>query len=137
MLEYETANPGQDFDEKEDAVYDPKIHGKERPSPIVHVQSNPSQMAQGSERPPTSTTGTTLGGGGQMRQVDGAADDIGEAGTASRTRSRSIGAMSWIHPLSGPQPVPPPQKTTEDLSYEAGPDVESGAAHELGTAGRA
>ena len=38
MLEYETANPGQDFDEHEKAQFDPEKHTS-RPPPIVDVRS--------------------------------------------------------------------------------------------------
>ena len=37
MLEYETANPGQDFDEHEKENFDPEKHTS-RPPPVVSVQ---------------------------------------------------------------------------------------------------
>lgn len=39
MLEYETANPGQDFDEHEKENFDPEKHTI-RPPPVVNIQSS-------------------------------------------------------------------------------------------------
>lgn len=44
MLEYETANPGQDFDELEKQRFDPEKHST-RPPPVVAIQST-STLAQ-------------------------------------------------------------------------------------------
>lgn len=39
MLEYETANPGADFDEHEQSHFDPNIHGS-RPPTIISLQQS-------------------------------------------------------------------------------------------------
>ena len=44
LLEYETANPGQDFDEHERAQFDPEKHTS-RPPPVVEVRSITSDLS--------------------------------------------------------------------------------------------
>lgn len=49
MLEYETANPGQDFDEHEKEAFDPEKHTS-RPPPVVNIhpgQSSDDTLAMG------------------------------------------------------------------------------------------
>ena len=48
MLEYETANPGQDFDEHEKEHFDPEKHTT-RPPPVVNLQLSSDTLAQDKE----------------------------------------------------------------------------------------
>ena len=53
MLEYETANPGQDFDEKEDAAADPNkdVRDVQRPTPMAAPASNSGNGGHHSREP--------------------------------------------------------------------------------------
>ena len=127
MLEYETANPGQDFDEKESAAFDPE-RDLSRPSPVV-------QIATGTEPIPSSH-----GDLAQMRggSIEAKAEYQREPTPTTASGSRGSGSRkAW---LTGPAAMKEgkrevgysPQaeadrKAEADLSYQAGPDVESGS----------
>ena len=121
MLEYETANPGQDFDEKESAAFDPE-RDTSRPSPVV-------QIATGNEPIPSSH--------GDLAHMRGSVvEATAEYPPASSGSRGSTSHKPW---LTGPSAMKEgkreagyspqteaEQKAEADLSYQAGPVVESG-----------
>ena len=95
MLEYETANPGQDFDEKEDAAADPNkdVRDVQRPTPMAAPAPNGGGGGGGHSRDPSGehsrrqsrgqsgdyNRGHSSGGGGQ-RYSQGPNAEAGKAG---------------------------------------------------------
>ena len=143
MLEYETANPGQDFDEKEDAAFDPE-KDVSRPSPMVQVAATSSDQ-------PVPSSHSNLA---QMKSESAATGGVGSGGTGgtpaaaatahgvdheSPIPSGSQGGERKKTWLVGPQAMKEGErevgyspyeeakrKAEADLSYQAGPEVEAG-----------
>ncbi|KAL9124845.1 MAG: hypothetical protein Q9217_005878 [Psora testacea] len=128
VLEYETANPGQDFDEKEHQAFNPD-YDNSRPNPTVNlVSSDEPNHTQPEASAPMNSEVTaeynvtaTSGSQGQ-----GSAGD--QAGvTALKGKRKEPGYSPHTDAI---------QKTTKNLSYNAGPGIESGSP-EPRTAGHA
>ncbi|KAL8766277.1 MAG: hypothetical protein Q9209_006909 [Squamulea sp. 1 TL-2023] len=111
ILEYETANPGQDFDDREQEFFDPT---KSTDRPIVNLTSDGSAIVEeGSSRP------------------DSGLPDISSPGPAfeqpppveSRTRSKGgkAGALVEQH-----DDIADDEASGSGSRYQKGPDAESG-----------
>ena len=142
MLEYETANPGQDFDEKEDAAFDPE-KDVSRPSPVVQI------AATSTDQPIPSSHSNLV----QIKSGSSVSGGIGSGGTAGApaTVAAHMDYESQIPPgsqgserkktwLVGPQAMKEgkreagysphgeaKKKAEADLSYQAAPEIEAGA----------
>ena len=126
MLEYETANPGQDFDENETKIFDPE---RDVDRPMVNFvapgNSNTSPAAQ--SRP---ITGETLGSGYRREEIpleQVKSDASGQQTPASATKASPRGSS----------PMPAIIKESEDLAAAGnGDDIVHGGAHYSETAKR-
>lgn len=115
MLEYETANPGADFDELEEKHFDPEIHGS-RPPTIISIQSGNHQNRN--EAP------TVTGAAADPRDPDGVTASPGNQ-TVGKPRHRGLSAL-----ITGRKEAGVSRKETEDLTdvYDAAPGAETGNA---------
>lgn len=123
MLEYETANPGADFDEHEKEHFDPNIHGS-RPPTIVNLQPSDHQDPEkhGAAR-------TVTGAEADHYDPDGVKVSPGNH-AARKGRHRRISALKGERKEPGFSPAEASQKETEDLTdvYDAAPGAELGNA---------
>ena len=124
MLEYETANPGADFDEHEKEHFNPRIHTS-RPPTTVNLQPSSSQQQQtpGAARPIT-------GPEADHYDPDGVKANPGNH-TAGKGRHRMMSALKGGRKEAGFSPAAEAeaaQKETEDLTdvYDAAPGAETG-----------
>ena len=126
MLEYETANPGQDFDENETKIFDPE---RDVDRPIVNLvapsNSNTSPIAQ--SRP---ISGDTLGG---YRR-----EEIPLEQLTSDTSAQQTPPSATKTTPRGSSPMPAITKESEDLATAAGTgdDIVHGGKHYSDTAKR-
>lgn len=113
MLEYETANPGQDFDEREHEFFDPST---DTSRPIVNLVSDGSAYVdEGNSRPDSGFP--DINNPGPELQQPPAADSrnrqpLGSAMTGGRDDSHNG------HDEASASPLP----------YDKGPDAEAGKA---------
>lgn len=118
MLEYETANPGADFDEHEKEHFDPEIHGS-RPPTTVNLQPS-DQQTHGAAR-------TVTGAEADHYDPDGVKASPGNH-TAGQGRHRRMSALKGGRKEPGFSPAEVSRKETEDLTdvYDAAPGAELG-----------
>ena len=125
MLEYETANPGQDFDEHETKIFDPE---RDVDRPMVNFvapgNSNTSPSAQ--SRP---ITGDTLGG---YRREEIPLEQIKSEVSGQQTPASATKASR-----RGSSLMPAITKESEDLAATGnGDDTVHGGAHHSETANK-
>ena len=125
MLEYETANPGQDFDENETKIFDPE-RDVDRPMVNFVAPENLNTSPAAQSRP---ITGDTLGSYRReeipLEQVK--SDASGQQTPASATKASGRGSS----------PMPAITKESEDLAAAGnGDDIVHGGAHHSETAKR-
>lgn len=125
MLEYETANPGQDFDENETKIFDPE---RDVDRPMVNFvapgNSNTSPAAQ--SRP---ITGDTLGG---YRREEIPLEQVKSDASRQQTPASATKASP-----GGSSSMPAITKESEDLAATGnGDDIVHGGAHHSETAKR-
>ena len=125
MLEYETANPGQDFDENETKIFDPE-RDVDRPMVNLVAPGNPNTSPAAQSRP---ISGDTLGGYRReeipLEQIksDTTEQQTPPAGTKASPRGSSL--------------MPAITKESEDLAAAGnGDDIVHGGAHYSETAKR-
>ncbi|CAD6593082.1 MAG: hypothetical protein ASARMPREDX12_006692 [Alectoria sarmentosa] len=123
MLEYETANPGADFDEHEKEHFDPEIHGS-RPPTIVNLQPSDQQNLE-----KHGETRTITGAEADHYDPDAMKASPGNH-TAGKGRHRRMSALKGGRKDPGFSPAEASQKETEDLTdvYDAAPGAELGKA---------
>ena len=122
MLEYETANPGQDFDEHEKKHFDPEKHTS-RPPPVVSIE-------------PTGAPTDRTGDHGHVKEISGQEyyDPDGtkafpDSPTAGKGRHTKISAMKGNRTNAGFSPSHAvSQEPTMGVSdvYDAAPGAETG-----------
>lgn len=119
MLEYETANPGADFDEHEKENFDPDIHGS-RPPTTVNLQPSNDRQNHGEAR-------TVTGAEADHYDPDGLKASPGNH-TAGQGRHRRMSALKGGRKEPGFSPAEATQKETENLTdvYDAAPGAEKG-----------
>ena len=125
MLEYETANPGQDFDENETKIFDPE-RNVDRPMVNFVTPGNSDTSPAAQSRP---ITGDTLGGYRReeipLEQVK--SDASGQQTPASATKTSPRGSST----------MPAITKESEDLAAAGnGDDIVHGGTHHSETAKR-
>ena len=125
MLEYETANPGQDFDEHETKIFDPE-RDVDRPMVNFVAPGNPNTSPSAQSRP---ITGDTLGGYRReeipLEQLKSEASGQQTPASANKTSRRGSSLMPAI------------TKESEDLATAGnGDDIVHGGAHHSDTANR-
>ena len=109
-LDYETANPGQDFDENETKLFDPEKGSTDRPmvtlvnpTNLGSLVSAPESSRRGNSRP---ISGDTLGG---LRRKDSAAgiepDDITAPGSREGSNFKPRRGSSPLSPLEMHTPI--------------------------------
>ncbi|MCJ1456482.1 hypothetical protein MMC28_006843 [Mycoblastus sanguinarius] len=128
MLEYETANPGQDFDELEKERFDPEIDTT-RPDPINMAASHTLALEKHGE-PQTVPNGTEAA---DFYDPDGAKANL-HAHTAGRGRHAKMSGMRGGRKEAGFSPrKEASQKTPQGLSHGSAsePDTELGYAHSI------
>lgn len=123
MLEYETANPGQDFDGHEKEHFDPEKHAV-RPPPVVSLQSSDEALQQ------------KLGEAGHVKEVSGQEyydPDRKKAHPDSsvdgKGRHKKMSAMKGGRQEAGYSPgQAESQKPAQGVSdiYDAAPGAETG-----------
>ncbi|KAL9102035.1 MAG: hypothetical protein Q9163_002768 [Psora crenata] len=119
MLEYETANPGQDFDEKEHEAFDPD-RDTSRPNPIVNITA-PDEVGHANQSDPLWSSSDAVA-------ALSLPATSGNRGNGSARGHTGLSAAKGKSKEAGSAPHPEAiQKTTEDLSYNAGPVIESGS----------
>ena len=128
MLEYETANPGADFDEHEKEHFNPNIHGS-RPPTIVNLQPPIDQQQQQNPGAARTITGPEA----DHYDPDGVKASPGNH-TAGKGRHRMMSALKGGRKETGFSPAveaeaeaEAAQKETEDLTdvYDAAPGAET------------
>ena len=118
MLEYETANPGADFDELEKQHFNPEIHTS-RPPTIIALPSSAQPDVQkdgeaSAEADPSDSNGIVTG--------------PGTHGTG-KGRQRRMSVLKGGRREAGFSPAEAARKGTEDLTtdvYDAAPGAERG-----------
>ena len=118
MLEYETANPGQDLDDKEAQVFDPEV-STERPNVALH-QTEYVARPDGKVEPMAARNSREEKGNstqGQGRPHSNSASRVQPERSPRRSRDYTYpttdGAATYL------------PRTSRD-TYRRGPDVESG-----------
>ena len=125
MLEYETANPGQDFDENETKIFDPE-RDIDRPMVNLVAPSNPNTSPVAQSRP---ISGDTLGG---YRREEIPLEQITSAASQQQTPASATKATP-----KGSSPMPTITKESEDLAAAGNADdIVHGGAHYSDTAKR-
>ncbi|KAL8853392.1 MAG: hypothetical protein Q9221_001709 [Calogaya cf. arnoldii] len=119
ILEYETANPGQDFDEREQDFFDPS---KGTTRPIVNLAPNGSAFVEDANSRPGSGLPDVNSPGPEFEQPPPPELRGGQPPTGTMTGGRAGTALDQHDGnveggSSGPE-----------LRYQRGPDVESGKA---------
>ena len=126
MLEYETANPGQDFDENETKIFDPE-RDVDRPMVNLVAPGAPNTSPAAQSRP---ITGDTLGGVYRREEIpleQVKSDASGQQTPVSATRASPRGSSH----------MPAITKESEDLAAAGnGDDIMHGGAHHSETANR-
>ena len=120
MLEYETANPGQDFDEKEHQAFDPD-RDTSRPNPIVDITSKDDfDRSKRANFVPVSSDGVGehehYGPATSGSQDSESARD-GAGVTAVKGKRKEAGYSTYREAIQTP---------TQELAYQVAADVESG-----------
>ena len=125
MLEYETANPGQDFDENETKIFDPE-RDVDRPIVNLVAPSNPNTSPAAQSRP---NSGDTLGG---YRREEIPLEQI----TSHPSQQQTSASATIKASPRGSSPIPAITKESEDLAAAAGKgdDIVHGGAHYSETA---
>ena len=130
MLEYETANPGADFDELEKQHFNPDIHGS-RPPAIVNLQptggsSDPHILMQQQQH---DEVRTLTGAEAEHYDPDGVKVSPGNP-AAGRGRHRRMSAWKGGGKEAGFSPAEASKTETETSTdvYDAAPGVETGNA---------
>jgi len=129
-LEYETANPGQDFDENETKIFDPE---RDVDRPVVNLVA-PKEPASQPSNPSRPISGDTIG---RYEREDIPLEQV--------RSSRSAGSQSHFPATRGVRrgssPMPPIASETERSSAAGGPrglsngeDIVHGGAHYSETA---
>ena len=123
MLEYETANPGQDFDEHEKENFDPEKHGS-RPPPVVSVQPSAETLQEphGEGKTPNDKSGQ------EYYDPDGG-KAYPDSPTAGKGRHNRIGALKGGRKSAGFSPgQEESQIAAQGVSdiYDAAPGAENG-----------
>lgn len=124
MLEYETANPGQDLDDKEAQVFNPEV-STERPNVSLHadhVARPDGQVQLAADGRQGRGAGTGTGGDGTHGQPRAHAHS-NSRGRSDRVDQRRRSREHAYYTSEGPVNYPP--RSSHD-SYRRGPDVESG-----------
>ena len=125
MLEYETANPGQDFDENETKIFDPE-RDVDRPMVNLVAPRNPTTSPAAQSRP---ISGDTLGG---YRREEIPLEQI-----KSDTSEQQTPASAAKASPRGSSLMPAITKESEDLAAGGnGDDIVHGGAHYSETAKR-
>lgn len=118
MLEYETANPGADFDEHEKQHFDPAVHGS-RPPTIVDIQE---------VVPPNGGSGSSSSGGLKQQQQHNSSDkdddDDGSKTVTTSPQHAPRGARKGVA-ASSPADASSIKRDRTDV-YDAAPGAETG-----------
>ena len=117
MLEYETANPGADFDELEREHFNPEIHVS-RPPTIINLQPNDQHDIERHGEPRT-----VAGAEADHYGPDGAKASPGTH-PAGKGRHRRLSALKGGRKEPGSSPAGPAQKETD--VYDAVPGAKMG-----------
>ena len=118
MLEYETANPGADFDEHEKEHFEPDVHGS-RPPTIVNIQSSNDQQH--------GAASTVTGAEADHYDPDGVKASPGNH-TAGKGRHRRMSVLKGGRKEPGFSPMEAARKESENGTdvYDAAPGAEMG-----------
>ena len=127
MLEYETANPGQDLDDKEAQVFDPE-RDVTRPNVVLREGEWATEPISPSDEP-ASRFANLQGEGGTEYGQEGyqMSEQPGRHSTGSGHR-RSGSRRGPVYPTAegaANYPTAPPQRASLN-TYRAGPDAEAG-----------
>ena len=128
MLEYETANPGADFDEHEKEHFNPDIHGS-RPPTIIDIQP-PSLKQQQYKSDDDDEIKTITGPEADHYDPDGVKTSPGNH-TAGKGRQRRMSALKGGRKEAGFSPAEALKKDTDHDGtdvYDAAPGAETGNA---------
>lgn len=130
MLEYETANPGADFDEHEQQHFDPHIHGS-RPPTIVNIQPPTSSSSGENSIKQDDEIKTITGPEADHYDPDGVKASPGNH-TAGKGRHRRMSALRGARKEAGFSPTEEASRKEEmgertDV-YDAAPGAERGRA---------
>lgn len=127
MLEYETANPGADFDEHEKEHFGPTLHNSRPPATVNLSPSNQQQQEH------DGATKTITGAEADHYDPDGVITSPGNH-TAGQGRHRRMSALRGGRKEPGFSPAEASQKETEDLTdvYDAAPGAERGSVSTRG-----
>ena len=124
MLEYETANPGADFDELEKRNFNPDIHGS-RPPTVVNLQISDDQDVEkhGESR-------VITGAEADHYDPDGVKSSPGNH-TAGKGRHRKMSILRGGRKEAGFSPAEASRQENENLTdvYDAAPGIEMGQVY--------
>jgi len=127
MLEYETANPGQDFDEKEQENFDPE-RDTSRPSPVVKFE--PSEALDDKQHGEPRNLSSGSGGLYHPDAVVAHATPKPDIAGPGEDRHGDISALQGKRKEPGFSPAEDARRKGRDNlagSYEEGPRAESGS----------
>jgi aquaporin related protein len=123
MLEYETANPGQDFDKVEQANFDPNAH---KSAPIVNYRPNEDAEQEKNGEPETLSNHTEAT---DYYDPDGVTPSPDSRVSGIGAHSAIKGKMKGSRTAAGHSPARNGLKTEAvdaTNTYTAGPSAESG-----------